>query len=226
MGRTKAIAWDMDGTIVKFNIDFIQARRKTIDILIENGADASKLSMNRSILENVGIARKLLGEMGVPEENINKIIKLVDESVVEIEAEAAISAKIVEGIPEVLRYCHQIGIIQIIYTLNTHLNAENTLRNVNILEFFNLIVGRDDVPNPKPHPDHLNYIFNKLNIKKEELLVIGDNPRDIQGANYIGSPSIGILTKRHLKRDLKGAKLIIRQEEIPQNLLEVIKSFL
>lgn len=224
--KIRAIAWDLDGTIIKFNIDFIQARRETIDILKENGVDALKLDMKMSILENVSIAKEEFKDIGVSEAKVNDILTKIDKSIIKIEAEAAKTAKIVDGIPNVLKECQELGLNQTIYTLNTSLNARNSLKNVNLLDYFNLIVGRDDVSNPKPHPDHLNYICDQLNIDRKELLIIGDNPRDIEGANKIDAPSIGILTKRHLKKDFIKTNLIIKQSEIPQKLLNAIRSFL
>jgi len=143
-----------------------------------------------------------------------------------VESQAARNAKIVDGIKEILEFCHQKQLKQAIYTLNTNETAKKTLKKVKILNYFDFIVGRDDVVNSKPHSDHLNYICKKLNLSNQELLVIGDNSRDIKGANNISAPSIGILTFKHSKNDLKGANFIIEQKKITQEIKKAIKTFL
>ena len=104
-----------------------------------------------------------------------------------------------------------------------------SLEKVNLLHYFEVIAGRDDVTNPKPHPDHLSYICQKLGINTSEIIVIGDTHRDIEGALNVGAPSIAINTK--ISNLTKGeafnkANFIIEQHEIPSRLLGVIKQFL
>ncbi len=224
--KIKAIAWDLDGTIVYFNIDFIQARKNVIDILVENGINPSDLDIKRSILENINVGKEKFKEMHFSTKKVKKVLSKIEKTIIQVESQAAKIAKMVEGIENILRVCNRYGILQAIYTLNTNLNAKKTLENINILKYFDLIIGRDDVTNPKPHIDHLSNICKKLNINDKEILVIGDNPRDIEGANKISAPSIGILTDRHTKKDLEGAKYIIEQKNIAQDLMGAIKTFL
>lgn len=224
--KIKAIAWDLDGTIVYFNIDFIQARKYTINILKENGINPSDLDIKRSILDNINVGKEKFKEMHFPTKEVKKIFSKIEEAIIQVESQAVENAKKVEGIKKVLKFCNRYGMLQAIYTLNTNLNAKKTLENVNLLKYFDLIIGRDNVSNPKPHSDHLSNICKKFNINNEEILVIGDNPRDIEGANKIGAPSIGILTDRHTKKDLKGAKYIVEQKNIAQDLMGAIKTFL
>lgn len=224
--KIRAIAWDLDGTLVYFNIDFIQARKNVIEVFTENGVDPSDLSIQKPIIENVNIGKEKLKELKISEKKEKKILKKVEKSIIKLEAQAAENARIVDGIKEILEFCHQKQLRQVIYTLNTNLIAKYTLKKVKILKYFDFIVGRDDLSNPKPHKDHLIYICNKLNLSNKELLIIGDNSRDIEGANNMGAPSIGILTIRHSEKDLKGANFIIEQNKIAQDLKKAIKTFL
>jgi len=73
--RIKAIAWDLDGTLVYFNIDFIQARKNVIEIFTEHGVDPSVLSIQKPILENVKIGKEKFKEMKISEEKVKKILK-------------------------------------------------------------------------------------------------------------------------------------------------------
>ena len=57
-----------------------------------------------------------------------------------------------------------------------------SLKKVKLADYFSIIVGRDNATNLKPHPDHLIHICKQLNVKTDEILVIGDNIRDIEAA--------------------------------------------
>ncbi|GAJ13369.1 unnamed protein product, partial [marine sediment metagenome] len=96
---------------------------------------------------------------------------------------------------------------------------------MNLLHNFNLIVGRDNVTNLKPHPEHLIYICKQLNVKSDEILIIGDNIRDIEAAINVGAHSIALHTKLAKVETLQIADKIINENEIPLKLIEEIANF-
>ncbi|ALC84509.1 pyrophosphatase [Bacillus sp. FJAT-22090] len=51
---------------------------------------------------------------------------------------------------------------------------------------FDTIVGIDDVKQPKPDPEPIELALKKLNVKKEDALMIGDNLHDIVGGQRAG----------------------------------------
>ena len=116
-----------------------------------------------------------------------------------------------------------------IFTFNTRKNAEISLKTVNLTQFFELIVGRDNINNLKPHPEHLTYICNELNINPSEALVIGDSSRDIEAAINVGAYSIALNTKNSnffTGEFIKKADKIIELSEIPLKLIEAVEKLL
>jgi phosphoglycolate phosphatase-like HAD superfamily hydrolase len=89
-----------------------------------------------------------------------------------------------------------------------------------------VIAGRDDVSNPKPHPDHMLSICNKLGIKPPESLVIGDTHRDIEGAFNVGARSIAIRNKFFKAEMLQIADKVVDESEIPSKLIKAIEELL
>ncbi|MDF2065142.1 pyrophosphatase PpaX [Bacillus sp. Cr_A10] len=51
---------------------------------------------------------------------------------------------------------------------------------------FDTIVGIDDVKQPKPDPEPIELALKRLNVKKEDALMIGDNLHDIVGGQRAG----------------------------------------
>ncbi len=224
----KALIWDLDGTIIHFKIDFIRARRAAIKILKKHGIKRN-ITIKKSIFENINTSKDIFKSMGYSPQKIEKILEKINDEVIRIEREAAEIATIINGIDRVLEFAKEKNLIQAIYTLNSSRNAKISLDKVNLLHYFDFIAGRDNVKNPKPHPDHIFYICKSLNVNTSEILVIGDNARDIEGALNVKARSIGIQTKisRMTNMDtFQKADKIIKEDEIPLKLTDAIKEFL
>ena len=225
----KAIIWDLDGTLIDFKINSVKARRKAIKVLRDYGIPKENLSIEKPILENVKISRLIFNEIGFSSEKIKEIIKEVNNAVIQVEHEAAIKATLTQGIDQVLEFVKKKRLKQAVFTYNTHSNARISLETANIFHYFEVIVGRDDTKNLKPHPDHLKHICERIDVKPDQIVVIGDTGRDIEAAINIGSRSIALNTKipNYLKREFfKKANKIIEPEEIPSKLIETLEQFL
>ena len=202
----KAIVWDLDGTLIHFKIDYLRARKIAIEILKKFGVPKPLLTVRISILENMKFAKEFFEKEGFSKDRINEIIEEVDNEINKIEYEAAINATMINGIDQVLEFVKT--------------------KNVNLLRYFNIILGRDNVTNLKPHPDHLTHICKLLNVKPDEILVIGDNLRDIEAAINVGAQSIATHTKLAKVETLQMADTIIKENEIPLKLIEEIEKLL
>ena len=225
----KAIIWDLDGTLIDFKINSVKARRKAIKVLRDCGIPKENLSIETPILENVKISRVIFNELGFSSEKIKEIIKEVNNAVIQVEHEAAIKATLTQDIDQVLEFAKKKRLKQAVFTYNTHNNARISLETAGISHYFEVIVGRDDTKNLKPHPDHLKHICEKIDVKPDQIVVIGDTGRDIEAAINIGSRSIALNTKipNYLKREFfKKASKIIEPEQIPSKLIETIENFL
>ena len=222
----KAIVWDLDGTLIHFKIDSVKTRKAAISILVSHGIDKKKLSIQKSILDNINTSKGLFQQKGIDLNQVNKILQEVDKEVSQIEYDAALDATMIQGIEDVLIFARNKNLKQGIFTFNKHEHAKLSLEKVKILDFFDAIIGRDNVSNPKPHPDHLLVICDKLGVNTNEILVIGDNYRDIEGAINVGAHSIAVHTKLAIVETLQKADVIVRESEIPQKLIAEIKKLL
>jgi phosphoglycolate phosphatase len=222
----KAIIWDLDGTLIHFKIDYLRARKTAIEILKKHVIPKRLLTVNVSILENIKYARAYFEKEGLSHKKINEIIEEVDKKIIEIEYEAATNATMIKGIDQVLEFAKDKNLKQAIFTFNTRRNAEISLKRVNLLHYFNIIVGRDNITNLKPHPDHLIHICNVLNVSPVEIIVIGDNTRDIEAAINVGAHSIAVITKLARIETLQKADKMIKESEIPLKLINSIEKLL
>ena len=222
----KAIIWDLDGTLIHFKINSIKARRVAIRVLKNSGIPRKSLSVKKPILENVKIAREIFKKEGFDSQKITEIMTHVNESIILVEYKAAIKASLIQGIDKVLKFAKQKNLKQAIFTYNTYNNAKLSLETAGIDNYFEVIAGRDNVKNLKPHPDHIIYICEKLNLSPNEIVIIGDSGRDIEAALQVGAYSIALNTKLPILLDresFKKADKIIEPNEIPSEIIETLK---
>ena len=68
--------------------------------------------------------------------------------------------------------------------------ANEILLHTKIRDFFQDIIGANNVTNPKPHPEMILKIMQKNTIKAHETILIGDSYKDKLSANKAGIKSI------------------------------------
>ena len=98
------------------------------------------------------------------------------------------------GVPEGLRALRAHGVKTVVVSNARRRELENGLRNVGILELFDQIVSRDDVPKSKPDP--LPYITGAAfaGFAPSECLAVEDSPTGLEAALLAAVPSAGVLT--------------------------------
>lgn len=93
------------------------------------------------------------------------------------------------GIKELLDFLSNTFLLSVATNANSSY-ASRMLKHVELDTYFSSIVGYEKVENPKPHPDMVNYILNKHNIKKNKAQLIGDSRKDLLAAKNAGINSI------------------------------------
>ena len=77
------------------------------------------------------------------------------------------------------------GILRAINT-NRTTSMKHLMERFHLWPFFDMVVTALDVENPKPHPESIEKIIQKLNLNKEEAVFIGDSEVDQQTAKSSG----------------------------------------
>ncbi len=82
---------------------------------------------------------------------------------------------------------------------------EEVLAYHNLLDYFCLVIGAQDVNNHKPHPESVQITLSNLNINYQEAVVIGDSTYDLEMARNANVDSIGVTTGIHTRQILHTA---------------------
>jgi pyrophosphatase PpaX len=97
-----------------------------------------------------------------------------------------------DGVPETLRLLKARGLKMAIVSTKRRDTILHGLGLMGITDVFDVIVGLDQVTNPKPDPEPLELALRLLNSARDEALMIGDNSHDIEGGKNAGVRTAGV----------------------------------
>lgn len=111
---------------------------------------------------------------------------------------------------EVLKKLHEQGIRMAIVTTKYKDAAVYGLKCADLDQYFDVVIGNDEVTHGKPHPEALLTALSHLNATKGYM--IGDNVTDIQAGKNAGIGTIGVTWS------LKGTQSLL--DEHPDYMME------
>ena len=90
-----------------------------------------------------------------------------------------------------------------IVTTKFHYRIEQILNKFNASDLIDIIIGAEDVKNKKPDPEGILMAIRQLNLKKSDVLYVGDSLVDAQSAENAGIDFAGVLTGTTTKSDFR-----------------------
>jgi HAD superfamily hydrolase (TIGR01509 family) len=217
--KLKGVIFDGDGVLFDteklhviawkkvFNSHNIELKEDdfTEGVGVEDKTFLKKLKENRKIKKDLKI------EELVREKN-KELLKIVNKE----------NAKVFEEIKEILKF------LKNKYKIAVASNSEKkfvlkVLKITGIYDFFDLIITRDDVKNPKPFPDIYIEVSKKLKIPVENMIAFEDSETGILSAKSSGIFCIAIPATQTLEK-LKNADIIIDKINL-DNVKRAIKIF-
>ena len=185
----KAVLIDMDGTITKFNLDYMWMRRAALQLLAEAGLSRPNFSDQMSIY---AMLSELRGS--VSNERLDEVKKRIYEKVQTIETEAAERAELMPGAKETLDELRGMGKKMVVVTNNGRLGADRTLERLNLLGAFDGVITRDDVDELKPDPGIVFKALDLAGANPDEAILVGDAIIDIKAAKAAAVRCVAVPT--------------------------------
>jgi len=103
-----------------------------------------------------------------------------------------------EALQEASRFA-KLGIV----TTKTAKYSQELLEHMGVMHYFDVLIGRESVENPKPHAEPIHKAIKHLDASYESTWMIGDTLLDIHSANSAGIKSIGVLCGYGKKNELE-----------------------
>jgi len=183
----KAVIFDIDNTLVDFMLIKKNCLEPAVDAMISKGLKLGKDDAMKRIYELYklhGMEYKLLFQ-----DLLNTIgqfdYRILAAGIVAYRQHRKI--KPYEGVKKVLKALKSKGIKLAIVSDAPNLKAWIRITYMKIEDNFDVVVAFDDTRMTKPAKQTFMKALEKLNVKNDECLMIGDNlDRDIEGAKMMG----------------------------------------
>jgi phosphoglycolate phosphatase len=131
----------------------------------------------------------------------NKIDEFVAAYKVHYKTVATKKTVLIDGAKKAVEKASKFATLGIV-TTKTSLYTKEILKHFNLLDFFKIVIGREDVKNPKPHPEPILKALFELKSDAKDTWIIGDTILDLMAAKDAKINSIGVLCGYGKKEDL------------------------
>ena len=192
----KAVVFDLDGTLVEFNLDYRRLRSEVKTFLNNQGLPSSVFSMNDRITSIVEKAERFMANRGKSEEEMREIKRKIFSKVDKYEMVAARTTHLLPSVMPTLTLLKERQLKMGIFTVNGRKQTEYLLERFHLEKFFDAAVSREDAGKVKPNPEHLEAVLEILDSQPEETIVVGDSEADMRCARQLGAIAVGFANER------------------------------
>ncbi|MBQ5575274.1 MAG: HAD family hydrolase [Bacteroidales bacterium] len=212
MQNFKAIFFDFDGTIADTVNGILATMTATFKEL--NLPIPPQDAMKSTIGMLLGDALQQLGNLDDSQRVL--AVKTYQRLFREVELP---NTRIFPGVSQTLQTLKSRGVKMAIVTSRGIESLRLILTQNNILEYFDELVTRDNGFKPKPAPDMVNYLLQKMNLAPSDVLVVGDTTFDIDMGAAAGCKTCAVTYGNHSAERLATSKcdwMVGRFEEIAE----------
>ncbi len=193
----KGVIFDLDGTLIDSYRAIYLSFQHTYE---QMGKEPLSFDRVKTVV-GYGLThtfRELLGEERVPE-----AIRLFRERYEEVFRE---NTFLLPGARDVVQALYAQGIRLAIATNKLGRFSREIMRHFGLENIFLAIVGDEDVPQNKPHPDMVFFALKKMGLSTEEVAFVGDSLVDIQTGQNAGVPVFSVPTGVTPREELEKAR--------------------
>lgn len=187
MNKNKIILFDLDGTLID-----------STDAILSTFNHSFK-ELNFDFKGNDEDIKSLIGypldimyaRLGVEE---SKVWDFVDAYKNRYRIISKEQTTLLKNAYEAVELASKIARVSVV-TTKTRAYTMPLLEHFNIAQFFEIVTGRENVQNPKPHPEPILTTLEQMNYDKKlhDVWMIGDTKLDLIAANDANINSIGLL---------------------------------
>ncbi len=197
MNKNKIILFDLDGTLID-----------STDAIVSTFYHSFK-ELNFDFKGNDEDIKSLIGypldimykDLGVDESKVWDFVDSYKNRYREISVE---QTTLLENAYEAVELASKFARGSVV-TTKTRTYTMPLLENFNIAQFFEVVTGRENVQNPKPHPEPILVTLEQMNYDKniDSVWMIGDTKLDLIAANEANVNSIGVLCGYGNEKELR-----------------------
>jgi len=165
--------------------------------------ELTSLNQNATTQQLIEHARKSMKDQGFSHRAISSVLENVKGIMDNVEMENASKTQAIPGVQNIINQLSSMGIRIAVVTRGCRNYASLALKSSGLLKLVDVLVARDDVANPKPHPFHLQYAMNALSVTPSECVMVGDTLMDGLSAKGAEVPFVAVLTGHNRENEFE-----------------------
>ena len=193
----KAVLFDLDGTLID-SADLIMASfRHAMTTHGQSGYESEEFrsSIGTPLLNQFSMYSK-------SEEEIASLIADYSDYYRNHRSRAKLFSGVAEALDRIKSHQQRLAIV----TSKSHVGAARSIEAVGIQDYFEFIVGCDDVTQGKPQPEPVYKALDYFDIDAKEAVFIGDSPHDIEAGKRAGVATIGVTWGPYTRKVVESAQ--------------------
>lgn len=198
-----AMIFDLDGTLIDTPSGIVEAFSVTLKSIGAASIDAAAIRATVGLPLEKAFAGLL--EIAPDDAKISHAIKQYQSAFTEIVLPKA-KELIFPGVITGLTTLKARGFALAVATSKFYASAEALLKAAELWEFFDVVVGADQVTHPKPHPEMGHLVLQKLNVLPVNAIMVGDTTHDILMARDAGMRAIAVTYGVHTITKLQSSE--------------------
>lgn len=206
------ILFDLDGTLIDSTEAILESFHNSYRVF---GLPSPKDEEIKSLIGHP--LDVMYSSLGVEEKIVWDMVDTYKEHYREISREKTILLPYAKEAVELAGKNARIGIV----TTKTGKYSKILMEHFNLMQHFEILVGREDVQNPKPHAEPIQKAIDFLSVSKDDCWMIGDTRMDLISAKNAGIKSVAVVSEYEAVEELEKHTNIIKT-----NALEAVETIL
>ncbi|WP_310442117.1 HAD family hydrolase [Sulfurimonas sp.] len=179
------ILFDLDGTLIDSTEAILESFHHSFAV------HKYPKQSDEEIKSLIGYPLDIMYEnLGVDKELIWDFVATYKEHYREISTQ---KTELLKNAKEAVLLAKEFAVLGIV-TTKTGRYSRVLMEHFGLMEHFDVLIGREDVQNPKPHEEPILKALEKLNTKNREIWMIGDTKLDLISAKNANVNSIAVLS--------------------------------